>query len=126
MAYKILVVDDSKAMRLMIQRSLRNAGLDISEALEAGDGIEGQKVLSTTKDVDIIFSDWNMPNMTGIECLKWTREQADFINTPFFMITTEGGEEQIGQAQEAGDHGYLTKPFTAEDIEETLDDFISA
>lgn len=119
MPYKILVVDDSKAMRLLVLRSLRMAGMDIETGFEAGNGTEGTKVLSTEK-IDLVFSDWNMPEMNGLELLRWTRAEAPNRQVPFFLITTETGQGQMSEALEAGASGYLCKPFAPEDLAHTL------
>jgi two-component system chemotaxis response regulator CheY len=119
MPYKVLVVDDSKAMRLLVLRSLRTAGLDIETALEAGNGTEGCNVLKAEK-VDLVFSDWNMPLMSGLDFLKWTRSESDVKQIPFYLITTETGQAQVTEALSAGATGYLCKPFAPEDLAHSL------
>ena len=119
MPYKVLVVDDSKAMRLLVLRSLRTAGLDIEAALEASNGTEGCTVLGAEK-VDLVFSDWNMPSMNGLEFLKWVRNESGVKQLPFYLITTETGQAQVTEALSAGDTGYLCKPFAPEDLAHSL------
>jgi two-component system chemotaxis response regulator CheY len=119
MAYNVLVVDDSKAMRLLILRNLRNAGMNIATGLEAANGLEAQSQLSS-QSVDLIFSDWNMPEMNGLEFLRWVRQSAPNKAVPFFLITTESGKDQIDEATLSGVTGYLSKPFTSEDLTNKL------
>lgn len=115
----ILIVDDSSTMRKIISRSLRQAGLPIDDILEAGDGIEGINALQTSgKNVDLILSDINMPNMDGLEFVKAVR--ANGYTMPIVMITTEGGEDVIAEAVASGAKGSIKKPFTPEQLGEKL------
>src|SRR6266545_6787476 len=95
----VLIVDDSSTMRKIISRSLRQAGLAVDEIFEAGDGVEGLNVLSS-KSVDLILSDINMPNMDGLEFIKMVRANGNSV--PIVMITTEGGEDIIKEAISSG------------------------
>lgn len=113
----VLIVDDSSTMRKIISRSLRQAGLPVTEIYEAGDGIEGLNALGSSK-VNLILSDINMPNMDGLEFVKQVR--AGGFSVPIVMITTEGGEEIIGEAMKNGANGSIKKPFTPEQLEEKL------
>jgi two-component system chemotaxis response regulator CheY len=121
--YNILVVDDSKAMRMMVLRSLRAAGFDVASAREAANGREAQERLKEGQ-LDVIFSDWNMPEMNGIDFLRWVRAESEQKEVPFFLITTESGQEQVAEAAAAGVTGYLEKPFTNEDLEKKLIGFL--
>jgi two-component system, chemotaxis family, chemotaxis protein CheY len=114
---KILVVDDSKAMRMIVLRSLRQAGFGDAETVEAEDGAQGmQKALSESPD--LILSDWNMPNMTGIELLKALREAGN--QTTFGFVTSESTPQMREQAIAAGAAFLIAKPFTADTLEEML------
>jgi two-component system chemotaxis response regulator CheY len=113
----VLIVDDSSTMRKIITRSLRQAGLAVDTIYEAGDGFEGLSVLGSNS-VDLILSDINMPNMDGLEFIKEARSKG--IKAPIFMITTEGGEDTIGEALSRGASGAIRKPFTPEQLEEKL------
>lgn len=117
----ILVVDDSSVMRKIVIRSLRQAGFGDHDVEQAEDGVEG---LAKTKSVNpsVILSDWNMPNMNGLEFLKALREDND--ETPFGFVTSESTAEQKGQAMAAGANFLLSKPFTAEELETQLSHFI--
>jgi two-component system chemotaxis response regulator CheY len=124
MSYKVLVVDDSRAMRMLVMRSLRSAGLEIENSTEASNGVEATKVLGAEK-VDIVFSDWNMPEMNGLELLKWVRANAATARVPFYLITTETGDAQVSEALKAGANGYLCKPFAPEDLSKTLTEYLT-
>jgi two-component system chemotaxis response regulator CheY len=113
----VLIVDDSSTMRKIISRSLRQAGLAVDNVYEAGDGIEGLNALGSNQ-VDLILSDINMPNMDGLEFVKQARAQGH--KAPIMMITTEGGEDIIGEAINSGANGSIRKPFTPDQLQEKL------
>mgnify|MGYP005690369423 CR=1 FL=1 len=119
---KILIVDDSKAMRLIVQRSIRKAGFSGLEFCEAEDGQKGLTAVQENTP-DLILSDWNMPEMTGIEFLTELRGQGN--QTPFGFITTEGSADLRSQAIDAGANFMLTKPFTPDQVEQALGDYVS-
>jgi two-component system chemotaxis response regulator CheY len=116
---RTLIVDDSSVMRKIVERSLRQAGLDPMVVYEAGSGVEGLEVLRT-KEVHLILSDINMPSMDGLEFLRQLRAQNLAPNVPVVMITTESSEEHVKQAILAGAQGYIRKPFTAEQVKERV------
>ena len=116
---RTLIVDDSSVMRKIVERSLRQAGLEALEVFEAGSGIEGLDVLKT-QQVDLILSDINMPSMDGLEFLRQLRAQNLAPGVPVVMITTESSEEHVKQAILAGAQGYIRKPFTAEQVKERV------
>jgi two-component system chemotaxis response regulator CheY len=116
---RTLIVDDSSVMRKIVERSLRQAGLDPLVVYEAGSGIEGLEVLKA-KSVDLILSDINMPSMDGLEFLRQIRAQNLAPGVPVVMITTESSEEHVKQAITAGAQGYIRKPFTAEQVKERV------
>ena len=113
----VLIVDDSSTMRKIISRSLRQAGLAVDEIFEAGDGVEGLSVLSS-KNVDLILSDINMPNMDGLEFIKMVRANGNSV--PIVMITTEGGEDIIKEAISSGASDSIKKPFTPDQLNQKL------
>ena len=116
---RALIVDDSSVMRKIVERSLRQAGLDQMVVYEAGNGAEGLDVLKS-KNVDLILSDINMPSMDGLEFLRQIRAQNLAPGVPVVMITTESSEEHVKQAILAGARGYIRKPFTAEQVKERV------
>ncbi|HEY1647800.1 MAG TPA: response regulator [Terracidiphilus sp.] len=116
---RTLIVDDSSVMRKIVERALRQAGLDPMVVHEAGSGIEGLDVLKS-RQVDLILSDINMPSMDGLEFLRQIQAQNLAPGVPVVMITTESSEEHVRQAIEAGARGYIRKPFTAEQVKERV------
>ena len=116
---RTLIVDDSSVMRKIVERSLRQAGLDPLVVYEAGSGVEGLEVLKS-KEVHLILSDINMPSMDGLEFLRQLRAQNLAPGVPVVMITTESSEEHVKQAILAGAQGYIRKPFTAEQVKERV------
>jgi two-component system chemotaxis response regulator CheY len=116
---RALIVDDSSVMRKIVERTLRQAGLDPMIVHEAGSGSEGLEVLKAEK-FDLILSDINMPSMDGLEFLRQIREQDLAPGVPVVMITTESSEEHVKQAIQAGARGYIRKPFTAEQVKERV------
>ena len=122
---RTLIVDDSSVMRKIVERALRQAGLDPLVVLEAASGIEGLDVLKASQ-VDLILSDINMPSMDGLEFLRQVRSQNLAPGVPVVMITTESSEEHVKQAIQAGAQGYIRKPFTAEQVKERVLPLVSA
>ncbi|MBV8730906.1 MAG: response regulator [Acidobacteriia bacterium] len=115
----VLVVDDSAAIRKILQRVLRQTGMAINTIHEAGDGAEALKLLQSHK-VDLVLSDINMPKMDGLELLASLKKVPEWANVPVVMITTEGGEAKVAEAVRLGAAGYVRKPFTADQIKEKL------
>ncbi|MGP8247560.1 MAG: response regulator [Bryobacteraceae bacterium] len=119
MEAEILVVDDSAAIRKILQRVLRQTGMAIGNIMEAGDGEEALAVLNTRK-VDLVLTDINMPKVDGLQFLGRVKANADWEGIPVVMITTEGGETKVAEAVRLGAAGYVRKPFTADQIKEKL------
>ena len=116
---RTLIVDDSSVMRKIVERALRQAGLDQLVVHEAGSGAEGLDVLKA-KPVDLILTDINMPVMDGLEFLRQVRAQSLAPGVPVVMITTESSEDHVKQAIQAGAQGYIRKPFTADQVKERI------
>jgi len=116
---RTLIVDDSSVMRKIVERALRQAGLDTLVVFEAGNGIDGLEMLKA-EHVDLILSDINMPSMDGLEFLRQIRAQNLAPGIPVVMITTESSEEHVKQAILAGAQGYIRKPFTPEQVKERV------
>jgi two-component system chemotaxis response regulator CheY len=114
---RVLLVDDSSVMRKIVDRSLRQSGLEISVVLEAGNGAEALAVLAENR-VDLILCDINMPVMDGLELVKRLAGVENAKGVPVVMITTEGSESNVVQALSAGARGYIRKPFTADQVKE--------
>jgi two-component system chemotaxis response regulator CheY len=116
---RILIVDDSSVMRKIIERSLRQAGLEEAEVVEAGNGIEA---LAQVREgvFDLILSDINMPAMDGIEFLRQLATIESAKGIPVVMVTTEGSESRVVEALSIGAKGYIRKPFTPDQIKERV------
>ena len=114
---KVLVVDDSAVMRQIIKKNLKELGF--SDLSEAEDGAAGLKKAGE-EPVDLIVSDWNMPNMTGLEFLKAVRADANLKGIAFIMVTSEADKEKIMEAVQAGVNQYIVKPFNAVQLEEKI------
>lgn len=115
----VLIVDDSTAIRKILQRVLRQTELAVGEIIEAGDGLEAVEAMKK-QHFGLILSDINMPNMDGLQFLSQVRANDQWKNTPIFMITTEGSQNKVMEAVNLGATGYVRKPFTAEQIKEKL------
>jgi two-component system chemotaxis response regulator CheY len=118
---KVLVADDSRVMRQIVIRTLRQAGYDWWEISEAGDGAQALQMVAEI-DPALVLSDWNMPEMTGIELLRTLRAQGSDV--PFAFVTSEGSPGMRRQAEEAGALFLIAKPFTAEIFRETIDPYL--
>jgi len=114
---KFLVVDDFSTMRRIVRNLLKELGYTNTE--EAEDGVVALNRLKSEK-FDFVVSDWNMPNMTGIELLKNIRADETLKKLPVLMITAEARKENIIEAAQAGANGYIVKPFTAATLDEKL------
>ncbi len=119
MAMDVLIVDDSAAIRKILQRVLRQTEMPIGNIHEAGDGIEALAVLEQ-QTVGLILSDINMPNMDGLEMLGKVKSMDAYKAVPVIMITTEGNQNKVMEAVSLGASGYVRKPFTTEQIKEKL------
>jgi two-component system chemotaxis response regulator CheY len=117
MSIRALIVDDSSVMRKIVERSLRQAGLNLATVFEAGNGAEALGVLAENQ-VDLILCDINMPVMDGLEFIKQLPHVANAKDVPVVMITTEGSESHVVQALSFGARGYIRKPFTSEQVKE--------
>jgi two-component system, chemotaxis family, chemotaxis protein CheY len=114
---RALIVDDSSVMRKIVERSLRQAGLNLTQVLEAGNGAEALGVLRDSS-VDLILCDINMPVMDGLEFVRQLQAVEAAKGVPVVMITTEGSESHVVQALSCGARGYIRKPFTSEQVKE--------
>ncbi len=114
---KILVVDDSSTMRRIIINTLSRLGF--KDTIPAADGVEAWEAYKNNKDdISIIITDWNMPNMNGLEFVKKVRSVDK--KTPIIMVTTEGGKKEVITALKAGVNNYIVKPFTPQVLKEKL------
>ena len=114
---RALIVDDSSGMRKIVERSLRQAGIDLAEVREAGNGAEALAILGE-ESVDLILCDINMPVMDGLELVRQLQAMDAAKRAPVVMITTEGSESHVVQALSLGARGYVRKPFTPDQVKE--------
>lgn len=112
-----LVVDDSRAMRMILKKHLAGLGFRISEA---GNGLEGLAALAEHGQPDLVMVDWNMPCMNGLDFVRAVREGGEYPGLPIMMVTSETEVSRMLQALEAGADEYVMKPFTFEIIEEKI------
>jgi two-component system, chemotaxis family, chemotaxis protein CheY len=117
---RALIIDDSAVMRKVIERALRQSGLELSEVVQASNGEEALEILRTdagsASKIGLIISDINMPVMDGLQFLEARRDQKLAGGVPVVMITTEGSEPFVLRAIAAGAKGYICKPFTADQV----------
>ncbi|MGE0785671.1 MAG: response regulator [Sandaracinaceae bacterium] len=111
---RALVVDDSRATRLILQKILAEVG--IAETYEAADGLEALDVIACTGDLDFVLIDWNMPNMNGHELVVALRARPELAHVKLMMVTAESELDKVVSAIEAGADEYLMKPFDAEAV----------
>ncbi len=119
MGKNVLLVDDSMTMRKIVGRSLRQAGIEFDTIFEAADGLEALEILEK-ESVDIVLSDINMPNMDGISFLREKANREAIKDIPVLMISTETGDDIIGEAKSLGAVGNIKKPFTPDKVNEIL------
>lgn len=120
---KILIVDDSKVMRMMVQRSLKQAGFGDHAVVEAGDGLEALELLRQG-GVDVVLCDWNMPRMSGIQLLAAVKSEN--IDVRFGFVTSEGTAGMRTEASESGAEFLVAKPFTLEAFKSALGGVLAA
>jgi two-component system chemotaxis response regulator CheY len=106
-----LIVDDSRAIRMILSRTLRELGFEVRDA---PNGVDALRSLNAGPPVDLVMADWNMPEMDGLELLRSIRASSSFATVPVVMVTTEAEVGQMTVALEAGATEYIMKPFTKE------------
>ncbi|MGA9120026.1 MAG: response regulator [Bacteroidota bacterium] len=115
---KFLVVDDSLTMRRIVINTLKSLGFE--SVVEAGDGKDAMaKLLS--EGADFLITDWNMPEMNGLDLTRWVRATEPFAEMPILMVTTRGNKEDVIEAMKAHVNNYIVKPFTAQGLKEKID-----
>jgi two-component system chemotaxis response regulator CheY len=119
MPLDVLIVDDSAAIRKILQRVLQQSELVLGKVVEAADGREAIEALKTQK-VGLILSDINMPNMDGLQLLGQLKSDDQWKHVPVIIISTEGSQTKVMEAVQLGAKGFVRKPFTAEQIKEKL------
>ncbi len=122
MARKILILDDTQSMRSLLSMTLKQNGHIV---IEATDGIDGLDKLKQNPDVDLIFTDLNMPNRNGIEFIKDVKAIASLKSIPIVMLTTESEEQKKLEGKSAGAMAWIVKPFKVDTIQSVLEKIIS-
>ena len=122
MTMKILIVDDSKAIYLMVSQMLENSDHD---TLWAEDGREALNIIESGEEIDLILLDWNMPVMNGLEFIQALRSIDLPKRIPVVMVTTEGSHEKVNEAIKSGVDGHILKPIDAEQLRDVLGEYLS-
>ena len=115
-------MDDSSTMRRIIKNTL--ARLNYKDVLEAEHGVQAWQLLCEHDDIDVLITDWNMPEMNGLELVKKVRAEEKYADMPIIMVTTEGGKAEVIVALKAGVNNYIVKPFTPAVLKEKLEDVL--
>ena len=120
MSHRLLIVDDSMSMRAVIMKVISMTGFVPDELLQAGNGRQALDVLAEN-EVDLVFTDINMPEMSGLEMLQEMRADQNLADIPVIVITTEGSAERRQEAESLGATGFLQKPFQPADVKDILE-----
>ena len=116
---KVLVVDDSSTMRRIIKNTLQRLGYE--DILEAEHGLDAWNQMTAVEGINVLITDWNMPEMNGLELVKKVRAEEKYKDIPIIMVTTEGGKTEVITALKAGVNNYIVKPFTPQVLKEKLE-----
>lgn len=116
---KMLIVDDSSTMRRIIKNTLQRLGYE--DILEAEHGLQAWEILDSIDGIKVLITDWNMPEMNGLDLVKKVRADGRFVDIPIIMVTTEGGKAEVITALKAGVNNYIVKPFTPQVLKEKLE-----
>jgi two-component system chemotaxis response regulator CheY len=123
MAYNILIVDDSFPMRAVIKKVIKASGFNIGELFEAGNGKQALQILNE-QWLDLVLTDYNMPDMNGLELLKAMKSQQTLTDIPVVIVTTEGSDQRVEEFLSQGAVAYIKKPFTPEQIKSHLNQIL--
>jgi len=123
MAYNILIVDDSFPMRAVIKKVIKASGFNIGELFEAGNGQQALQILNE-QWLDLVLTDYNMPDMNGLELLKAMKSQETLADIPVVIVTTEGSDQRVEEFLNQGAVAYIKKPFTPEQIKSHLNQIL--
>ena len=119
MKIKIMVVDDSLPMRMVVKKTIRASGFEVDEFVEASNGREALRLLRR-KPVDLAIIDYNMPDMDGIEVVKRMKSDPDLKDIPVIIATVEGSRQRVQEFVDSGVEYYIHKPFTPEEVRDKL------
>ncbi|MCX7984322.1 MAG: response regulator [Bacteroidetes bacterium] len=118
---KFLIVDDSLTMRRIVINALKTLGYE--SIVEASDGKEAIMKLMT-EGANFVITDWNMPEMNGLELTRWIRSTPQFENVPILMVTTRGNKDDVIEAMKARVNNYIVKPFTPQGLKEKIEQIL--
>jgi two-component system, chemotaxis family, chemotaxis protein CheY len=124
MALKFLIVDDSVTMRRIVANSLKTIGHELF--VEASDGKDAMAKLTADDEINFVITDWNMPEVSGLELVRTIRANDKYVNLPILMVTTRGLKEDIVEALQAKVNNYIVKPFTPLILKEKIEQIISS
>ncbi|ETD24208.1 MULTISPECIES: chemotaxis response regulator CheY [Helicobacter] len=116
---RLLVVDDSSTMRRIIKNTLERLGYQ--DILEAEHGVQAWEIMDGQEGIGVLITDWNMPEMNGLDLVKKVRADGRYKEIPIIMVTTEGGKSEVITALKAGVNNYIVKPFTPQVLKEKLE-----
>jgi two-component system chemotaxis response regulator CheY len=119
MAYRVMIVDDSPTMRAVIKKTIKASGFNVDDFYEADDGKDALDLLQK-EWLDLIITDYNMPNMNGMELLEKVKQDDSLSSIPVVFISTEGSEQRIKEFMDKGAADYIKKPFTPEILKSKL------
>lgn len=122
MSKKVLILDDTQSMRSLLAMTLKQKGFTVIEAV---DGVDGLNKLKENSDVELIFTDMNMPNKNGVEFIKDVKSMSTFKTIPIVMLTTETEEKKKAEGKAAGAMAWIVKPFKVDTIQAVIDKIIS-
>ena len=124
MALKFLIVDDSVTMRRIVANSLKTIGHELF--VEASDGKEAMVKLNSDEEINFVITDWNMPEVSGLELVRTIRANEKYVALPILIVTTRGLKEDIVEALQAKVNNYIVKPFTPQILKEKIEQIISS
>jgi len=119
MAYNVLIVDDSTPMRAVIKKVVKASGFNLGDIFEASNGREALDLLER-EWLDLVLTDYNMPEMNGLELLGEMKKNESFMSIPVVVITTEGSKKRVKEFLDKGAMAYIKKPFSPEEIKQKL------
>ena len=119
MAYQVLIVDDSLSMRAVIKKIVKASGFNVGQFFDAANGREALEVLKK-EWLDIVLTDYNMPEMNGLELVEEMKKNEDLKAIPVLMVTTEGSQQRVDEFMKKGAADYIKKPFSPEEIKNKL------
>ena len=119
MAYKVLIVDDSLPMRSVVKKTIKASGFKVSQFFDASNGEEALNILRK-EWLDLVLTDYNMPDMNGLELIEEMKKDEELKTIPVVMVTTEGSQQRVEEFMEKGVADYIKKPFTPEEVRNKL------